>query len=64
MSKRVSPKSKSVEADAAWLDTMADPSKAAAYDKYIRQHERRIRRLERELRGDVVPGDFDGGYDE
>ena len=64
MSKRVSPRSKSVEEDAAWIDTVADPRKAAMYDKYIRQHERRLRQLERELRGDIVPGDFDGGYDE
>ena len=41
-----------------------DPKKAKAYDEYVKDHERRLRRLEREARGEVVPGDYDNGYDE
>lgn len=32
------------------------------YDAYVREHNRRLRQLEREARGIVVPGDHDGGY--
>lgn len=32
------------------------------YDAYVKEHSRRIRQLERELRGIQVPGDHDGGY--
>lgn len=32
------------------------------YETYLRQHNARLRRLEREARGEQVPGDYDGGY--
>ncbi len=68
MSKRVFPSSKKTkhaeEADAFFLGVAINPKKAEAYDRYIRDHERRLRRLEREARGEIVPGDYDKGYDE
>ena len=67
MSKRVFPKNKdrNAEGEAAfWHEQAVNPKKAEAYDKYVREHERRLRRLQREARGEVVPGDYDNGYDE
>lgn len=46
------------------MDQLSDPVKGKAYDKYLRDHERRIRRLQREAKGEFVPGDYDNGYDE
>jgi hypothetical protein len=68
MSKRVFPSSQKAkhaeEAEAFWMERDLDPKKAKAYDEYVKDHERRLRRLEREARGEVVPGDYDMGYDE
>jgi len=66
MSKRVFPKAnRNEEGEAAfWHEQAVNPQKAKAYDKYLRDHERRIRRLQREAKGEFVPGDYDNGYDE
>lgn len=31
------------------------------YNKWLRQHQAELRRLEREARGELVPGDYDSG---
>lgn len=33
-----------------------------AYEAYLKEHHKRLRRLEREASGESVPGDYDEGY--
>lgn len=33
------------------------------HEAYIKEHAKRLKRLEREQRGEWVPGDYDGGYE-
>lgn len=32
------------------------------HSAYLREHNKELRRLEREARGEQVPGDYDGGH--
>lgn len=34
------------------------------HQKYLREHAKRLKQLERIARGEQVPGDYDGGYDD
>ncbi len=48
-----------------WHIGMAeDPKKSSKYESYLKEHQKRLRRLQREAAGVMTPGDYDGGYDE
>lgn len=38
------------------------PELVDKYEAYLKEHQKRLRRLEREARGESVPGDYDEGY--
>ncbi len=40
-----------------------DKKGLAKYQSYLKSHAARLRKLEREAAGEIVPGDYDGGYD-
>ncbi len=44
------------------LQMKGDKEKLKQHAAYVKEHERRIRQLQREARGIFVPGDHDGGY--
>jgi len=47
----------------AALEEKGDRDALQKYEEYVKENKREIARLERELRGIVVPGDYDrGGY--
>lgn len=43
-----------------WHENLSrDPKKNREYEKYVKEHAKRLRRLKRELDGVSVPGDYD-----
>lgn len=38
------------------------PEEKRRYRDYLKEHQRTLRRLEREARGEFVPGDYDASY--
>lgn len=52
------------EVQDSWhLENLTNPKAKKAYDKYLKDHARRLRQLERELAGEAIPGD-ERNYDE
>lgn len=49
--------------DAWHLEQERNPSARKAYDRYLKDHARRLRQLEREAIGESIPGD-ERNYDE
>lgn len=39
-----------------------DSDVARKYDKWLKEHTKKLRRLEREALGEFVPGDYDASY--
>ena len=56
---------KAPEAEGKYLQKLVEEGnegKVREYERYMKEHQTRLRRLEREAAGDFVPGDYDGGY--